>query len=109
MLAYLRLRGFFDGERPATSVPAPAPESVCGEIPFAAAAAASKIPKQVMPSPSMVMRDLSILKRAGRLLGEPVYLFGETSRTISIISRSPRRRNGPARHTLSKVRVHNAP
>lgn len=77
MLAYLRLRGFFDGERPATSVPAPAPESVCGEIPFAAAAAASKIPKQVMPSPSMVMRDLSILKRAGRLLGEPVYLFGD--------------------------------
>ena len=60
-----------------TAAPAHAPESVCGEIPFAAAAAESKIPKQLMPSPSMVMRDLSILKRAGRLLGEPVYLFGD--------------------------------
>ena len=37
----------------------------------------TKWERQVMPSPRMLMRDLVVLRRAARVLGEPLYLFGD--------------------------------
>ena len=37
----------------------------------------TKWERQQMPTLSMVMRDLTVLKRAAQLMGEPVYLLGD--------------------------------
>ena len=48
------------------------PTSVPGTLP--------KLGREIKPTPDMVMRDLSILLRAGRVLREPVYLFGDDAK-----------------------------
>ena len=40
----------------------------------------SALPKEVKPTVADIMRDLSVLLAASRLLGEPIYIFGDDAR-----------------------------
>ena len=39
-----------------------------------------KWPREVKPTPAMVMRDIAILRAAGHLLGEPIFLLGDDAK-----------------------------